>query len=186
MPLATFAALRGIGVCYKRASLPNANSFFSLLPSLTFGEILIRILFAALVGGLIGLERERSHKSAGLRTNALVALGATLLTIVSLNAFKNLPLVDPTRIISNIIVGIGFIGGGAILHEDHRVQGLTTAATLWVVAALGIVIGVGMFKLAISAAAIVYFILTVLWMIERKNNSRLLYQSLKEHQHEQG
>lgn len=131
------------------------------------------------MGGLIGLERERSHKSAGLRTNAMVAMGATLITLISMNAFEKYPLADPTRMISNIIVGIGFIGGGAILHEGSKIHGLTTAATLWVVAAIGIVIGVGFYKEAIFAAAIVYFILTILWMVEQKSKGRFLYKSLQ-------
>src|SRR3990167_6504348 len=99
-------------------------------------EIFFRILIAAALGAAIGFERERSQKAAGLRTNALVAMGASLLTILSLS-FGG-PGADPSRIISNIVVGIGFIGGGAILREGPRVTGITTAATLWVVAAIGI------------------------------------------------
>ncbi|MDO8495508.1 MAG: MgtC/SapB family protein [bacterium] len=146
---------------------------------LEYPEIFFRIIFSTFVGGLVGFERERSHKSAGLRTNAMVAMGATLITIISITAFQDNPMSDPTRLISNIIVGIGFIGGGAILHEGHKIHGLTTAATLWVVAAIGIVIGVGYYKEAIFATGTVYFILTILWIVERKNGERLLYRSLR-------
>lgn len=125
------------------------------------------------------MERERSHKSAGLRTNAMVAMGATLITVISMNAFTGYPLADPTRMISNIIVGIGFIGGGAILHEGSKIHGLTTAATLWVVAVIGIVIGVGFYKEAIFASAVVYFVLTILWLIEKKSGNRFWYKSLQ-------
>src|SRR3989338_10039275 len=108
-----------------------------------YWEIFVRILVAAGLGALIGFERERSHKSAGLRTNALVATGAALLTIISLSFVG--PDTDPSRIISNIIVGIGFIGGGAIIREGGRVSGITTAATLWVVAGFWISVGGGFF-----------------------------------------
>ena len=146
---------------------------------LEYKEIFFRIIFSTIVGGIIGFERERSHKSAGLRTNAMVAMGSTLITVIALSAFEEYPMADPTRIISNIIVGIGFLGGGAILHEGHRIHGLTTAATLWVVAAIGIVIGVGFYKEAIFATGIVYFILTVLWLVEKKSHDRFLYRSLR-------
>lgn len=147
---------------------------------LEYKEVFFRILFSTLMGGVIGFERERSHKSAGLRTNAMVAMGATLITVISFKAFEVFPMADPTRMISNIIVGIGFIGGGAILHEGHKIHGLTTAATLWVVAAIGIVIGAGFYREALFAGGLVYFILTVLWVIEKKSGNRFLYHSLRE------
>ncbi len=141
-------------------------------------EIFLRILLATALGGVVGLERERSHKSAGLRTNALVAMGAALLTVISLS-FGGAGS-DPSRIISNIIVGIGFIGGGAIIREGHKVSGVTTAATLWVVAAIGIAVGMGFYREALFSAAVVYFILTMLWLIEKKANQKILYPSLRE------
>ena len=154
-----------------------------------YWEIFFRILVAAFLGAAIGLERERSHKSAGLRTNALVATGAALLTIISLSfgadnsrsGFAS----DPSRIISNIIVGIGFIGGGAILREGGRVTGITTAATLWVVAAIGIAVGMGFYREALFSVGVVYFILTTLWLIERKVSNKILYPSLRKNNHGQ-
>ena len=136
-------------------------------------DILIRLLVSALLGGIIGLEREWSHKVAGLRTHALVAIGACLLTIISISGFSSFMdgstsvRYDPSRIISNIIVGIGFIGGGAILKKGNQIQGITTAATLWVVAAIGISTGVGFIREAILTTVIVYFILSVLYKLER-------------------
>jgi len=138
---------------------------------ITESEFFIRILLAAGLGGVIGFEREWSHKVAGLRTHALVAIGAALLSIISISAFpKGATTIgyDPSRIISNIIVGIGFIGGGAILRQGLRVQGITTAATLWVVAAIGIAIGVGFISEALFTTGVVYFVLTVLWFLEKK------------------
>lgn len=140
-------------------------------------EIFFRILAAAALGAVIGFERERSHKSAGLRTNALVAMGAALLTVIS-QSFEG-PGADPSRIVSNIIVGIGFIGGGVIIREGGKVSGITTAATLWVVAAIGVAVGMGFYREALFSVAVVYFILTILWLVERKTGKKLLYPSLR-------
>lgn len=143
-------------------------------------ETFLRILVATVLGALIGLERERSNKSAGLRTNALVAMGSSLLTVIALGVAAKNSFIDPTRVISNIIVGIGFIGGGAIIREGHRIRGITTAATLWVVAAIGIAIGLGFYREAIFSVVLAYFILTVLWLFEKKEGKKILYQSIKE------
>ncbi|MBI2676424.1 MAG: MgtC/SapB family protein [Candidatus Yanofskybacteria bacterium] len=151
---------------------------------LEFPETFFRILLATAFGAAIGFERERSHKSAGLRTNALVAMGASLITVISLSAFSDNPLIDPTRIISNIIVGIGFIGGGAIIQQGQKIRGITTAATLWVVAAIGITIGMGFYREAVFSVLVVYFILTFLWLVEKKTGNKILYQGLKEDEFE--
>ena len=151
---------------------------------LEFSETFFRILLATALGAAIGFERERSHKSAGLRTNALVAMGASLITVISLSAFSDNPLIDPTRIISNIIVGIGFIGGGVIIQQGQKIRGITTAATLWVVAAIGITIGMGFYREAVFSVLVVYFILTFLWLVEKKTGDKIIYQSLKEDESE--
>ncbi|MBI2057614.1 MAG: MgtC/SapB family protein [Candidatus Yanofskybacteria bacterium] len=147
---------------------------------LEFPETFLRILLATALGAAIGFERERSHKSAGLRTNALVAMGASLITVISLSSFSDNPLIDPTRMISNIVVGIGFIGGGVILQQGQKIRGITTAATLWVVAAIGITIGMGFYREAFFSVLVVYFILTFLWLVEKKTGNRILYQSLQD------
>src|SRR3989344_7665515 len=118
-------------------------------------DLILRLLLAAGLGGVIGLERERAHKVAGLRTHAMVAIGAALLSIISLYGFGDATegtAYDPSRIISNIIVGIGFIGGGAILRQGPRIMGTTTAATLWLVAAIGIAAGIGFFFWGVPGA----------------------------------
>lgn len=135
---------------------------------LEFPETFVRILVAAALGALIGLERERSHKSAGLRTNALVAMGAALISVMAISVFEDNPLIDPTRMISNIIVGIGFIGGGVIMQQGMKIKGITTAATLWVVAAIGIAVGMGFYREAVFSVILAYFILTFLWLIEKR------------------
>jgi len=121
-------------------------------------EFALRLVLAAIAGGIIGFEREQIRRPAGLRTNMLVCIGSALITILSLYAF---PGSDPSRIASQIVVGIGFLGAGTIFKIKDHVIGLTTAATLWTVAGLGIAIGSGMYLLA---AVSVPLILVVLWL----------------------
>ncbi len=116
-------------------------------------EDFIRLGVSLALGTAIGLEREVSDKAAGLRTNVFIALGSTLFTLVSLR----FPY-DPARIAAQIVSGIGFIGAGSILREGERVTGLTTAATIWTVAAIGMAVGYGHFTLACLATAGALFI----------------------------
>lgn len=133
--------------------------------------IIIKVAMAALLGGIIGLERELARKVAGIRTHSLVCLASTLFTSISVDAFKayiGSVGYDPSRIISNIIVGIGFIGAGAILRHGSKVEGTTTAASLWATAAVGVTVGVGLFKEAFVITALIYAILQIVWFIEEK------------------
>lgn len=117
-----------------------------------------KVLLAILLGGLIGLERESREKAAGIRTNIFICLGATLFTILSARlAGAN----DNARIAANIVTGIGFLGAGVIFRDVGRVRGLTTAALIWFVAAIGMSVGLGQFPLAISVTLIVMVILMV-------------------------
>jgi len=104
-------------------------------------EILLKIILAAVLGGIIGLEREISHKEAGLRTNILIAIGSALITVISVEVAKVSKIADPGRIAAQIVTGIGFLGAGAIIQARFAVHGLTTAATIWTVAAIGISVG---------------------------------------------
>ena len=115
------------------------GGFIGLITAELHGWMLIRLLISVLLGALVGYERERQGKPAGLRTHAMVGLGATLFTVVSLYGFG--PGTDTSRVAAMIVSGIGFLGAGAILHERGGVQGLTTAASLWVTAAIGIAVG---------------------------------------------
>jgi putative Mg2+ transporter-C (MgtC) family protein len=129
---------------------------------ISYSEIVIRLLIITLIAGLVGLEREYHAKPAGLRTNILVGLGATLMTIASIRAielFPDLKTLDPTRIAAQIITGIGFIGAGAILRPSNSsgVVGLTTAATLWVVCGMGIAVGMGFYFEALITTVLVFF-----------------------------
>jgi putative Mg2+ transporter-C (MgtC) family protein len=118
-------------------------------------EQAVKILWIIVIAGAIGLEREKSHKPAGLRTHILVGLGSTLITIISVNAIPEYP-----RLLAAVITGIGFIGAGTIIAQGTEgIHGLTTAANLWVVSALGICIGLGYYALSAVVAVLVIFIL---------------------------
>jgi putative Mg2+ transporter-C (MgtC) family protein len=127
--------------------------------SLDWPELLLRLALAGALGGLIGFERELRERGAGLRTHLLVALGSALFTIVGAYGFASIRT-DPTRIAAQIVTGIGFLGAGAIIRQGFSVRGLTTAATLWVVAAVGLAAGAGYYSAALVATALV---LLALW-----------------------
>jgi len=137
---------------------------------------LVRLLLAAVLGGAIGLERELSRKPAGLRTNMFICFGAAMFTILS-EVMVDPQLGDHTRIAANIITGIGFIGAGSIMHERGSVQGLTTAATLFVVAAIGMAAGGGFMLLAIFATIIILLALRLLGLLEMRLNFKPLHMS---------
>jgi putative Mg2+ transporter-C (MgtC) family protein len=124
-------------------------------------DIILKVFLAAMLGGLIGLERELSHKEAGLRTNILIAIGSTLITILSFKIAAMSPGADPARLTAQIVSGIGFLGAGAIIQARFAVHGLTTAATIWTVAAIGIAVGSGFYLLAFLVAIFVVIVLTV-------------------------
>ena len=120
--------------------------------TLGWPHVLLRLSVAAALGGAIGLERELRERGAGLRTHLVVCVGSALFTLVSAYAFVG-PHVDPTRIAAQIVSGIGFLGAGAIIRQGLSVRGLTTAATLWLVAAIGMASGAGYYDAAIIATA---------------------------------
>jgi putative Mg2+ transporter-C (MgtC) family protein len=141
---------------------------------ISFPEILLRLGVAIALGSLVGLEREYHEHSAGMRTIALVTLGCALFTIVSAYGFLNLVgtlhlTLDPTRIASYIVAGIGFLGAGTIFmsRENERIKGLTTAASIWVMAAIGIACGAGLLLEAIVTTALVMLVLVVFRYVEQ-------------------
>jgi putative Mg2+ transporter-C (MgtC) family protein len=137
---------------------------------------LVRLVLAALLGGIIGLEREVRHRPAGLRTNMFICFGAALFTILS-DALAVEHLGDHTRISAQIIPGIGFIGAGSILHTRGLTSGLTTAATLFVVASVGMATGGGLYLTAVFSAGLVLIALFVLGHLERTVNLKTLLTS---------
>ena len=120
-------------------------------------ETLLKLGLAILLSSLVGYEREKLHRAAGLRTHILVCLASTLLTIAPLSL--NLPSIDPTRIAAAIITGMGFIGAGTILHSKGKIIGITTAASLFFIAGIGILIGFSQYFLATITTILAYLIL---------------------------
>jgi putative Mg2+ transporter-C (MgtC) family protein len=120
-------------------------------------ETITKLILAIILAGLIGYEREKIHRAAGLRTHILVCLASTLLTISPLSL--NLPNIDPTRIAAAIITGIGFIGAGAILQSKGKIIGITTAASLFFIAGIGITLGFSQYLLAIISTILAYLVL---------------------------
>jgi putative Mg2+ transporter-C (MgtC) family protein len=129
-------------------------------------DLMLRLLLAAGLGAALGLEREYRQKPAGLRTNILIALGAALFTIVSLMAGRSAGG-STDRIAAQVVTGIGFLGGGAILRGRATVHGMTTAATIWVNAAIGMTAGAGAYAMATVATAITLVVLVLLPPVER-------------------
>lgn len=129
-------------------------------------ETLASLLLAVLLGAIVGIEREMIHKPAGLRTHMLVSLGSCLFTIVSIG-FS----IDPARIAAGIVAGIGFIGAGTIWAEKDKVQGITTAASLWATAAIGLTAGVGDYPLAVTVTALVFIILSSRYILRKTKAS---------------
>jgi putative Mg2+ transporter-C (MgtC) family protein len=136
---------------------------------LTDNQVILRLVLSTVLGGLIGIERQLNRRTAGLRTNILVCVGSCLITLVSMYMFDlyhGIVTLDPTRIASNIVTGIGFLGAGAIMREPERVKGLTTAACLWVVSAIGLAVGCGFYSAAMLTTALTLIVLFFLRYIE--------------------
>jgi putative Mg2+ transporter-C (MgtC) family protein len=150
------------------------------VPDLSWAEVLLRVSLAAALGGAIGVEREIREREAGLRTHMLVSVGAALFTLVSAYAwsdfhFSNASGVtfDPTRVAAQVVTGVGFLGAGAIIRQGLSVRGLTTAATLWVVAAIGMASGAGYYSAAAITTVLVLFSLWPLRILAYRIMPRL-------------
>jgi putative Mg2+ transporter-C (MgtC) family protein len=137
---------------------------------MTSSEAFLRLALAAVLGGAIGLEREYHHKPAGLRTNMLIALGSALFSILSVELGAGAG--SPDRIAAQVVTGIGFLGAGAILRSGENIHGLTTAATIWVNAAIGMAAGLGSYVVATGAATLTLIVLAILPHIERRFEER--------------
>ena len=123
-------------------------------------EMILRLLLAAALGSIVGFQRERSGKQAGLRTHVLICVGAALFTVASIYGFGAAS--DVSRVAAGVVVGIGFLGAGAIMHRNgEMVAGLTTAATIWVIAGIGLAAGAGLYIAAAVATVIVLIILLI-------------------------
>ena len=146
-----------------------------MIPTLSWEEALLRLVLAAVFGGLIGIEREFREREAGLRTHMLVSVGSALFTITSAYGFHdflahggNVVRADPSRVAAQIVTGIGFLGAGAIIRQGLAVRGLTTAATLWVCAAIGLSAGTGYYSAALMTTAVTLFLLWPMRIVARR------------------
>jgi putative Mg2+ transporter-C (MgtC) family protein len=138
-------------------------------------DTVLKLVIAAILGGVIGLERELKHKPAGLRTNMFICFGAAMYTLLSFRYSHG--AFDPNRIAAQIIPGIGFIGAGAILHSGGSVSGITTAATMFVVASIGMAVGGGEYLSATFATVVILLALNVLGWVEARFNFKSLLMS---------
>jgi putative Mg2+ transporter-C (MgtC) family protein len=150
------------------------------VPDLSWFDIVLRLVLAGVLGGAVGLERELREREAGLRTHLLVSVGAALFTLVSAYAWKDFEFgfqsgvtFDPTRIAAQIVTGIGFLGAGAIIRQGLSVRGLTTAATLWVVAAIGMASGAGYWEAAVVTTVLVLLSLWPLRIVAHRVLERI-------------
>ncbi|HEY2938376.1 MAG TPA: MgtC/SapB family protein [Gaiellaceae bacterium] len=156
----------------------------SSVPSLHWADALLRLAVAAGLGGAVGLERELREREAGFRTHMLVAVGSALFTIAGAYGFRdflvsggNIVRTDPTRIAAQVVTGIGFLGAGAIIRQGLSVRGLTTAATLWVVAAIGLTVGAGYYWAAVFTTVIALVSLGPLRIVAHRVVSRFRPES---------
>jgi len=133
---------------------------------MTIQEIITRLLFAAFVGTVIGLERQLKGHPIGMRTNVLVCLSSATVMILSqrmmLESWQQFGVLNDPRLAAQVITGIGFLGAGTIIHSDSNIKGLTTAASLWSVGCIGLVIGMGYYQLAVVASLMVFFVLLMM------------------------
>ncbi|MFZ5435360.1 MAG: MgtC/SapB family protein [Bacillota bacterium] len=143
------------------------------MAQITYTEVFLRLFLAGLLGGFIGMERERQSHPAGLRTHILVSLGSALIMMVSSLALRTpdgTTLGDPGRIAAQVVSGIGFLGAGTIMRQGNTIRGLTTAASLWVVAGIGLASGAGFYFGAVATTLVVWLTLSVLIRMEFLQN----------------
>lgn len=127
---------------------------------------LLSLLLSVFLGFLLGLERESKHSSVGIRTMSLITLGSTIYSLISIHYFNS----DPTRVIAQIVTGIGFLGAGIIFKSGNNVIGFTTAATIWTASAIGVLIGLELYQLGIVSTLLVLFINTIFKYFKHENN----------------
>lgn len=142
-------------------------------------DIILRLFVALALGMIIGTERVWAHKTAGMRTYALVSMGSALFVIISnemVKYYANFSGMNPLMIVAQIVVGIGFLGAGIIFNKDSKLVGLTTATGLWVAAGIGMAAGLGLFNISIIATILTLFIFIVLWFIEERIKKSRYYK----------
>ncbi|MFA7315557.1 MAG: MgtC/SapB family protein [Candidatus Paceibacterota bacterium] len=158
------------------------NTLQQLFDPLTI-DLGLRLLIALSLGMMIGMERVWAHKTAGMRTYALVAMGSALFVVISeqvVKMYTHMPGINPLHLVSNILVGVGFIGTGLIVTRDSKLMGLTSATGLWVSAGIGMAVGFKLFGLAVIATALTLFIFIALWFIEHQLKKTSFFKEIPE------
>jgi putative Mg2+ transporter-C (MgtC) family protein len=138
---------------------------------ITWETALVRVIFSFLLGMLVGIERETQNQPAGMRTHILICIGSTIVMLISIyipQTFPNFQNGDPGRIAAQVVSGIGFLGAGAILKFGTDIKGLTTAASIWAMAAIGLAVGAGMFIISIIGIVVILFALAIMDIFEKK------------------
>ncbi|UCH12855.1 MAG: MgtC/SapB family protein [Candidatus Omnitrophota bacterium] len=144
-------------------------------------QVLFRLILATILGGIVGFERERHEKAAGFRTHILVCIGSCLIMLTSMHMFdvyKGTAALDPARIAAGVVTGIGFLGAGTIIRFGATVRGLTTAASLWAIAGVGLAVGSGFYWAAVITSAIILICLYLLTKVEAKISRKSAYDTL--------
>lgn len=139
------------------------------------GEVILRLVLAVLLSGLVGLEREVKGRAAGFRTHILVCVGSTLVMLTGVylaSVWRGTGEIDPTRMAAQVVSGVGFLGAGTIIQFRDSVRGLTTAASVWAAAGIGLAVGAGFYVGAVSATVIVLLVLFALFNFERRVGSK--------------
>ncbi len=140
-------------------------------------QLLPQLMTATLCGFIIGYGREKRNRPAGIRTNILIAIGCTLYTSLTFKLAPDYPTIDPTRVIGQIAVGVGFLGAGAILKSEQKVTGVTTAAFIWAISAIGVMIGNNLYLIPITATLFIMLVTFIFEYVERKINKEHESQS---------
>jgi len=140
--------------------------------------LILRLVVGGLLGGLIGLEREMRAKGAGIRTHFIVGLGSALFMIISMFAFEGTDKFDSSRVAAGVVSGIGFIGGGVIIFQRNVIRGITTAAGMWVAAAIGLACGGGMYPIAIAATVLTLLVLELLHFFHLRYGEKMVEMTL--------
>ncbi len=149
-------------------------------------DMILQLTVAMLLGLFIGAERSTSNKTAGMRTYALISLGSCLFVVIShtvANTYLGLTSFDPLRVASQIVVGIGFVGGGMIVTQNNKISGITTAAGIWLAAGIGMAVGFHLYTIAVFATLMTVFVFTTLWHFERA--LKKYAQKKKEHMNDE-
>lgn len=172
--LSQFQGIQWHGDCKIRSVMESFYDLFTMFDAFSWLETAFRLSLAILAGAILGWDRERQQKPAGLRTHMMVALGSAAFMLATLELTSQFSKdtqaisIDPTRALAGIVGGIGFLGAGSIIEARGSIRGMTTAASIWVVAAIGVACGAGMYQIAFTTVLLAILVLAVVGVFEAK------------------